>query len=66
MSVEDKMLARFAKEQRKKHSRSAMFNLDDDDDEAEEVLLTHNDKVHNISQLKRNYFKPHVPSLSSH
>eukprot|EP00045_Choanoeca_perplexa_P011048 m.115468 g.115468 ORF g.115468 m.115468 type:complete len:850 (-) comp15494_c0_seq2:526-3075(-) len=44
MSVEDKMLARFAKEQRKKHSRSALFNLDDDDDEAEEVLLTHNDK----------------------
>eukprot|EP00730_Choanoeca_flexa_P015401 TRINITY_DN7065_c0_g1_i3.p1 TRINITY_DN7065_c0_g1~~TRINITY_DN7065_c0_g1_i3.p1 ORF type:complete len:868 (+),score=243.11 TRINITY_DN7065_c0_g1_i3:96-2699(+) len=44
MSMEEKMLARFAKEQRKKHSRSSLFNLDDDDDEAEEFLLTHNDK----------------------
>ena len=51
MSLEDKMLARFAKEQRKKHSRSALYNLDDDDDEAEEVLLTHNDKVGGIACL---------------
>ncbi|EDQ92709.1 uncharacterized protein MONBRDRAFT_35747 [Monosiga brevicollis MX1] len=44
MSVEEKMLARFAAEQRKKHSRSSVFNLDDDDEDAEELLLTHNNR----------------------
>jgi hypothetical protein len=44
-SIPTTLLARFAREQRKKHSRSNIFNLDDDDEEADELLLTHNAKV---------------------
>lgn len=45
MSLEEKMLERFARERRKAHEKGSLFNLGDDDEDEEELILTHNNQV---------------------
>ncbi len=52
MTEEERMMARFAKERRKHHEKSSVFNLEEDEDEIEaEEMLTHLGKVRDISSF---------------
>lgn len=45
MTLEDKMMERFAREQMKSHKKNTVFDLEGSDDEAEQVTLTHAGKT---------------------
>lgn len=45
MTLEDKMMERFAREQMKSHKKNTVFDLEGSDDEQEQVTLTHAGKT---------------------
>ncbi|KAH7627711.1 nucleolar protein 14 [Sordaria sp. MPI-SDFR-AT-0083] len=45
MTLEDKMMERFAREQMKSHKKNTVFDLEGSDDDAEQVTLTHAGKT---------------------
>lgn len=45
MTLEDKMMERFAREQMKSHKKNTVFDLEGSDDDTEQVTLTHAGKT---------------------
>jgi nucleolar protein 14 len=66
MTLEDKMIERFTREQQRSHKKGSMFDLEDDDDEPSEGFLTHGGKAISFNEdeeaLRDDFADEELPS----